>query len=526
MSGGQVSANKSNPLQRKREEKTISRHLAQYRQSEILNRESANRMADQIKTIDAELTQVKNQQAEIEFQLKFTRDEELRIQARIESATLDKELYLRDISKLEVDIHQFGTEIQDLQVSHRDVWGENNQINDEIETIKIALEIHRRDYAVRIERFTSYQEQLSMKKRELENAARNIAQFDQIKQSYLQSQQEAQLLTERLQQEVNIHLARISTSAEKITEKSQHLHNVVENMVLQHQTEENISEEIDKIRSEVVPLQQGILDRQEHIRTIEVKVVRLETEIEGLQAQWRENYEAEDPAAGEYAYSSRQMREFRMRIESLKTQLALLGSIDIDSIKEYDEIESRYDFLQWQTGDLLAAKVSLENLLQETEKIMTQNFAQFMSLADASFSRTFVEIFNGGEASLKIESVGDLAAGVDIVVKMPGKRSQALDLLSGGERALTCIAFIFSLLRLKPAPFCLLDEIDASLDETNLVRFADFLQGMARETQFIVITHRQATIEVGNNIYGITMPQEGISAVLSLHCDELESLAG
>jgi chromosome segregation protein len=109
---------------------------------------------------------------------------------------------------------------------------------------------------------------------------------------------------------------------------------------------------------------------------------------------------------------------------------------------------------------------------------------------------------------------------------MPGKRSQSLNLLSGGERALTCIAFIFSLLRLKSVPFCLLDEIDAALDETNLTRFADFLRGMSGDTQFIVITHRQGTIEAGGNIYGITMPQEGISSVLSIQCEEIQTLAG
>ena len=115
---------------------------------------------------------------------------------------------------------------------------------------------------------------------------------------------------------------------------------------------------------------------------------------------------------------------------------------------------------------------------------------------------------------------------VEIEVKLPGKRPQLLGLLSGGERALTCIAFIFSLLRLKPAPFCLLDEIDASLDEINLTRFAHFLQGMAASMQFIIITHRQATIEIGENIYGVTMPEKGVSSILTLNLGETESLAG
>ncbi|MCX5780657.1 MAG: AAA family ATPase, partial [Firmicutes bacterium] len=526
MSGGLVTTNKSNPLQRKNEAKNISHHLVEFRQKSLENRAAASALVDKIENVDAEIIQEKKQQAELEFHSNMIRDEELRVQRRIESAILDKERYRLDLAQLETEIYQFGVETQDLQVTHRDMWAENNQINDEISTIKSVLENSRREYAVRNERLRSYQEQLNMKKRELENMARNIAQFEQIKQSYLQSRQEAQALGEGLRQEVIIHQNRISSSEETIADKRQHLQILAQNMGLQQQEEKNVGATIDKLRAEISALQQKVLNRQEQNRVLEMKIVRLETEIEGLQNQWREKYGAANPNGGEYDLSSRQVKELRLRLEPLKSRLELLGSIDIDSIKEYDEIESRHNFLQGQTEDLSAAKISLENLLQETEKIMTHNFAQFISLADASFSRTFVEIFNGGEAGLNIESSDDLAAGVDIVVKMPGKRSQALNLLSGGERALTCIAFIFSLLRLKPAPFCLLDEIDASLDETNLMRFADFLQGMARETQFIVITHRQATIEAGNNIYGITMLQEGVSAVLSLHCDQLEFLAG
>ncbi|MEQ8235584.1 MAG: AAA family ATPase, partial [Syntrophomonadaceae bacterium] len=224
--------------------------------------------------------------------------------------------------------------------------------------------------------------------------------------------------------------------------------------------------------------------------------------------------------------TSRQIRDYRGRIPVLREQIDLLGPIDIESIKDYDEVESRYEFIRSQTEDLTMAKASLVNLLEETEKIMAENFAQFLNLARVSFHNTFVEIFGGGEARLDVDLDRDLNAGVDIEVKMPGKRSQALNLLSGGERALTCIAFIFALLRLKPAPFCLLDEIDASLDETNLDRFADFLRGMARETQFIVITHRQTTIACGNNIYGITMPQEGISSILSIPGEKRQVRAG
>jgi len=526
MTGGTIKQQQSNPLRRNREEKLINQRLAELRQAESINRGSADDLAAKLKQLNNKLQEGRNGKAELEIQLRIIRDEELRIQALLESTALDKDIYMRETAGLEEDIRQATEEMQTLQDRYQGIRADNSFIADEIGKLRIEIETNRREYEVRKERFSSYQEQLAMKKRELENNQKNIAQFDQVKNSYSQSVMEAKALQERLQTDIDLDQVRIDSSNEIIASRRAELSTIIARLDAARQEEEMIVLEIENIRKAILPLQQQSGEKHDQLRLLEMKTVRLDTELEGLHGQWQEKYESEDFADYGGNMTSRQMRENRMRIEELRTHIELLGPIDIDSIKEYDEIKVRYDFLHQQTGDLSAAKVSLQNLLTETEKIMANNFSKFVALANESFRKTFVEIFNGGEASLNIESVTDLGAGVDIVVKMPGKRSQSLNLLSGGERALTCIAFIFSLLRLKPAPFCLLDEIDAALDETNLLRFADFLRGMSSDTQFIVITHRQATIEAGSNIYGITMPQEGISSVLSLNCDKIKSLAG
>ena len=526
MTGGTIKQQQSSPLRRIREEKQINQQLAELRKTELINRDSAADINAKLKLLDGKLHKGRNGRAEIEIQLKIIKDEEVRIRSLLDSIALDKDIYMREISGLEGYILQTEEEMQALQDKYRDIRAENNFTTDEIGKLRTEIETNRREYEVRKERYSSHQEQLEMKKRELENNQKNIAQFDQVKNSYRQSVMEAQTLQERLQIDINIHQERIDSTNQKIEDKKFGLSGIVARLDATRQEEEENRQEMESIRGAIVPLQKQIVEGQDQLRTLEMKTVRLDTELEGLHLKWHEKYESEEFDAFGGGLTSRQIRDYRMRIEELGMRIELLGSIDIDSIKEYDDLKVRYDFLQQQTEDLSAAKISLQKLLQETEKIMASNFSKFMALADESFKRTFMEIFNGGEASLKIETVTDLAAGVDIVVKMPGKRSQSLNLLSGGERALTCIAFIFSLLRLKPAPFCLMDEIDASLDEINLQRFADFLRGMSTDTQFIVVTHRQATIEAGSNIYGITMPQEGISSVLSINCDKVHSLAG
>jgi chromosome segregation protein len=526
LTGGTHAQAKSSPLQRKREQKNISQQLEDLRQSENQNRESAGILSGQLKVADDNLVQAKNGLAEVEFQLKMIREEEQRLQVTLESSLRDKEIYLSEISQLEIIILQSEADILSLQDCYSSVQEENQQVSDEIERIKAELEINRREYEVRKERFSSHQEQLIMKQKELENIEKNIGQFEQVKDSYHQSGLEALELQLRLQKEVDVHHSRVENTAEKVVEKKQELKIIVESIVTASNDEKELNTDLEAINNSAKPLQQEIIDIQEQIRAMEMRVVRIETELEGLQGQWKEKFNSETSEIFGDILSLRQTREYRTRIENLKEQIELLGPVDIEAIKEYDNIRIRYDFLYQQSQDLSIAIVSLEKLLQETEKIMAKNFSQFMELANASFNNTFMEIFNGGDAGLMIESTRDLNAGVELMVKMPGKRSQSLNLLSGGERALTCIAFIFSLLRLKPVPFCLLDEIDAALDEINLTRFADFLRGMSGDTQFIVITHRQGTIEAGGNIYGITMPQEGISSVLSIQCHEIQSLAG
>lgn len=526
MTGGTLKQTQTSPLHRNREVKQISQRLAKIRQAEFDNRAQGDDLANKLKLAEDRLQEARNSKTEAEIQLKIIKDEKLRVEAMIKTFNHDKDSYMQEISQLEDNIERAQAELQKWQDSYQGIKETNQLAADEISRLRLEADKKRREYEVKKERLLSYREQLEMKSKELENNQKNIDQFDQVKISYRQSVMETRALIERLERDINVHQERIAAGDGRKKSQERELVNISGLIDAARQEEKELGRTIEKIKAGIASLQQQITARQDQMRALELKAVRFDTELEGLYNQWREKYETEPYLSYDTELTPRQVREYRLRIDGLHEQIESLGSIDIDSIKEYDDIKVRYDFLVQQTGDLSAARDSLQELLQETEQIMADNFARFMILANESFSRTFVEIFEGGEASLNIESVDDLAAGVDIMVKMPGKRRQSLNLLSGGERALTCIAFIFSLLRLKPAPFCLLDEIDASLDETNLSRFADFLRAMAADTQFIVITHRQATIEAGNNIYGITMPQEGVSSILSLDSDNIQTLAG
>lgn len=526
MTGGTMNRHKSSPLQRKGEARKLEQRTQNLRIDLENNRLSSDKLTRQVKSLDEELIAARNGIAEEEFQIKL-------IEAEIDSSKVNLEqvqseilLQQQEIAALQENIQTLNQEIFQLEQEYTQLCKENSNFTEQLEQMKDLLENERREYEVRKERAISQQDQLDMKKKELENLARNIDQFTEVKKSYRQSLDEARRLQERLDKDVHLQEEILLRSSNLIQSQKEQMKDII-TIINREQDEQQLhSANMESLRSHIGPLLEEGKLLEENIRSVEIRMVRIETELEAARNKWAEKYPQEEAIHYAKDLAAGVLREYRRRAEALKEEIELLGPVDIESIKEYHEVKSRYDFLQQQSSDLTAARDSLEKLLTETEKIMAKNFAQFLILANESFKRTFTEIFGGGEAQLVLEADSDyLTAGVDMLIKMPGKRHQSLNLLSGGERALTCIAFIFALLRLRPAPFCLLDEIDAALDETNLMRFTDFLKKMAGDIQFIVITHRQATIEAGSSIYGVTMPQEGISSILSLDVEHSISLA-
>jgi chromosome segregation protein len=213
-------------------------------------------------------------------------------------------------------------------------------------------------------------------------------------------------------------------------------------------------------------------------------------------------------------------------ITDLKARMRRLGSINPNAPQEYNEVLQRYEFLQSQIADLDQSATSLRRVIKELDQVMEKEFLSVFSAAAKEFSNYFRILFDGGQARLALADPDNpTTSGVEIFARPPGRRQQSLALLSGGERALTATALLFAVLKAKPLPFCLLDEVDAMLDEANVGRFRALLEEFARQTQFIVITHNRQTIEAGNTIYGVSMGEEGVSEVISLRLKEEETVA-
>ena len=255
---------------------------------------------------------------------------------------------------------------------------------------------------------------------------------------------------------------------------------------------------------------------KEQIVKIDVKKSKYEQDLQQVINSLWEEYEMTPNNCDNFEKPSN-VQNTQKEVNKLRNEIRDLGSINIDSIEEYKKAKERYDFMSEQRLDLENSQTKLRNVINDMTKTMKTQFAEKFALINKNFNEVFQELFGGGKAELVLEDEENiLECGIDIRVQPTGKKLQNMMLLSGGEKAFTAIALLFAILKINPAPFCILDEIEAALDDVNVYRYADYLKKFSDDTQFLVITHRKGTMEAADTVYGVTMEENGISKLLSI----------
>jgi len=248
----------------------------------------------------------------------------------------------------------------------------------------------------------------------------------------------------------------------------------------------------------------------------ELKLEKNENQISGWKDKLWEDFEISYIQAMEFQSEDFNLSQAQKESRELRAKIKALGDVNIGAIKEYESTKDRYEFLTAQRDDLLEAMNALKAIIDDMDKTIRQNFKESFDKIMVNFESTFKQLFGGGTAQLRLEDESrPLESGIEIVAQPPGKKLQNINLMSGGEKTMTAIALMFAVLKAKPTPFCILDEVEAALDEANIDRFAKYLQNF-REIQFALVTHQKATMEYADVLYGVTMPEQGISKVLSL----------
>lgn len=257
---------------------------------------------------------------------------------------------------------------------------------------------------------------------------------------------------------------------------------------------------------------------------LEAEIDRLSDKLRGFARQLTEDYQMSFEQAKEQAQPLEDLTQSRQQLTALQRQIKALGPVNLDAIEQYDEVNDRLVFLNSQKEDLVEAKNLLLDTINDMDDEVKSRFKTTFEAIRESFKETFVQMFGGGSADLILTDGDLLNAGVEISVQPPGKKIQSLNLMSGGEKALSALALLFSIIRVKTIPFVILDEVEAALDEANVKRFGDYLNRFDKDSQFIVVTHRKGTMAAADSIYGVTMQESGVSKVISVKLKEAEHL--
>ena len=378
---------------------------------------------------------------------------------------------------------------------------EKDMLMEEITQKKIALSSIGQNVYSMEEKLLRLQEEQNALRTEQKKAEEQAALYEKNTGLRLEQQETLQQRAAELEQQAETLQSRLNeTAAEK--------QETAEKAAKAEETAAEWKETANKLENE----QLRILAKKE----------KLEEEKQRITAQMWEEYEMTLRMAQEYTAGLPQEQE-QLSVKEWKGKIRALGDVNVGAIEQYKEVKERFEFLTAQREDILAAEEKLRQIIAELSILMEQQFREQFKVISENFSEVFREMFGGGRAQLRLTDAAHvLESPIEIVAQPPGKNLQNMQLLSGGERALTAIAILFSILKMKPSPFCILDEIEAALDDANVSRYAQYLKKFAEETQFIVITHRKGTMEHADVLYGVTMQEKGISKLISVDFSEAE----
>ncbi len=521
MTGGSINKKSAGILSRGREITALRNELKSLLEEQVEINNNVDKMEQVCENLDYKINEAKEelqtiairkteavnkkQQAEeyisdIDNRINSCKTELAQITETINAGRTELELQQKNLDDINSEIKGINDKLEEFQTqiqSDRDIREESSR---EISAIRVELNQLENDiYSINSDISRINEDILSINN-QLEAADKDIAEINNIIISKLADKE--------------------SVSAE------------IEDIVKSHNELKKLSEELNSskadINSNIENLNKDIISQLETKAAIEKELNRLELRRENTDSKCRalydsmwEEYEMTFVMAKEYEKLDISDSDLQKEERKLRGELRALGNVNLNAVEEYKNVKERFDFLSKNRDDILETEKKLVKIINQLESLMEKQFAEQFKVISENFSSTFAEMFGGGKAELRLSDTEDiLNCGIEIIVQPPGKALQNMMLLSGGEKALTAMALLFAILKMKPSPFCILDEIEAALDDANVNRYAQYLSNFTEDTQFIVITHRKGTMEAADILYGVTMQEQGVSKLVSVKFDE------
>lgn len=463
---------------------------------------SKNQLQDEYRQIAAEHNNINYSLAECKKQL-----------AEFDES---KEVINSRLSDIDVQTRERREKLEELKEKSAKAGGVSSELREKFERASLVLDSKRHevfDFGSEI----SEDEKLAAVEAEKLNSLRMVIESENNGITASKSRIEAfTVKNSGLQAEIELKQQKIKDIHTEIDSRKKRLADIEEG-------KSERSGEIEALQAKIKEERERYAVIQQQLSRVETKKNKNELEYDAIVNRLWEDYGLTYVTALEYKVEVESLNKAQREINSVKSQISSLGNINIDAIEEYKQVKQRYEFMSSQKNDLTDAKESLEKIISEMQELMKTIFSEQFRIINENFAVTFRQLFGGGKAELKLSDPSDiLESGIDIDVQPPGKKLQNLMLLSGGEKALCAIAILFAILKTRPAPFCIFDEIEAALDDINVYKFAEYVRVMNKNTQFLVVTHRRGTMESADKLYGVTMPKKGISTMIDLDISQLD----
>lgn len=486
---------------------------------EAFVRDLQAKIADQTESLETLRTQ--GEQTRLAYQEAQSSEE--RVVTELTRLQKEQSLFSYEAKELESFLNDYQVQKETLEFKQVELKTQQDKINQEIQQLNeesdqleekragINAELSRlqADYAVLDERLLYLERQALGFEEQINELTNQIVNL------------ENQLLA--LSSDSSDHEESEESLTQRLTELATAREHLQEQLAVWKEMRQSLQQQVDQADSELTEAnreQKQLLARQSQA---DVQKNRYELKLDNALAYLQEEYSLTFEGAEAQADPEIDQQVAQTEVSRLKQAIEKLGPVNLNAIEQYQQVEERYDFLTTQRDDLLSAKEQLFETMDEMDdEVKTRFFTTFQAIRE-KFNVVFPNMFGGGRAELVLTDPDDLLnTGIEIEAQPPGKKLQSLSLLSGGERALTAIALLFSIIQVRPVPFCVLDEVEAALDEANVARFGRYLSAFQNDTQFIVVTHRKGTMEAADVLYGVTMQESGVSKIISVRLEEVK----
>ena len=525
LTGGASESAESGVLKRRREIKEFTQKKHEWSGKLALAQAAMKKIEEQLENVVNDFEGAQKRKQEQEIKVRELKKDLERAEHELENAKQAVERQQREVQKLGEQVQSQQTRMDELNQSLIETREKKNQVQDQAQKAEQELNDVQSGFSSLQTEVTNLQVQSAAKTQEYQGL---LKQLEMVNKSL--ADLESQL--SRMQEESEASSTKMTEGQILLEERKLEFERAVHEVETTKQLVSRSKDEYEQISAKVRELdeqsqtsQKSRNERQAKMNDAQLKLEQAKLKEQFLIDQVREKYMLLLPEiCSKYENREGDLQDAETQLKELREKISKIGEVNLSAIEEYEETAQRYEFLNQQHIDLTEAKEQLKRVIDRINRICTKRFKETFDLVNDRFTRVFPVLFGGGEARLELhEDPEKQEMGIEIIAKPPGKKMQNVTLMSGGEKALTAVALVFSIFLVKPSPYCLLDEVDAPLDDANVYRFNDLVREMAKRSQIIVVTHNKHTMEVVKKLYGVTMQERGVSTMVSVSLQDLKA---